>query len=303
MVILDTTTALLQVITSAAGAIDTHVSMIKHDETGELFLADSENHLITTATTQTIAASPPSSTTKHNLKYVNIRNSHATVANTVEVKHTDGTTAVSLVKVTLAAGEWLAMNDAGAWFVYDINGGVKAGATTQLPLNNASTAAQTPAAATLTLLAGSTIAVPIGKLRIGTWFRWKFDITKTAAGTATSTYHVRVGTTGTTADAAILTFTKPLGTAVIDFGLIDITAIIRGPLSSSCIMAGVFNLQHNLPTTGHAVAYTTAAPGMVQVTSSAFDATVAGLIVSLTCTTGAADAITTQVLIAEAFNL
>src|SRR5256885_7519892 len=54
-------------------------------------------------------------------------------------------------------------------------------------LNNFSTASQAPAATTRTYLTGSNITVPVGKLRIGTFFRWKFNMTKTGAGTATST--------------------------------------------------------------------------------------------------------------------
>src|SRR4249920_598866 len=53
--------------------------------------------------------------------------------------------------------------------------------------NNFSTTAQTPAATTRTYLTGSALAGPPGKLQIGTMFRWTFDMTKTAAGTASST--------------------------------------------------------------------------------------------------------------------
>src|SRR5207248_2482303 len=65
-------------------------------------------------------------------------------------------------------------------------------------LNNAYTGTgQTPAAATRTYLTGSNIAVPVGKLRIGTCFEWNFNMTKTGAGTAASTIDVAVGTAGT----------------------------------------------------------------------------------------------------------
>lgn len=172
-------------------------------------------------------------------------------------------------------------------------------ATYAFPLNNFSTASQTPTAATLTKLTGSTITIPTWKMSIGTMFRWTFDITKTAAGTATSAYHVRVGTANSTSDAAILTFTKPIGTAAIDTGLIEIVAIVRGPLSASCVMTGTFRMTHNLSATGHATIPAVA----INVVSSTFDATVANLFVNLTCTTGASDAITTQLMMAEALNL
>lgn len=166
-------------------------------------------------------------------------------------------------------------------------------------IRNYSVAAQTPSATTATVLTGSAITIPTGKLQIGTLFRWTFDITKTGAGTATSAYTVNLGTAGTTADTAILSFTKPAGTAVADAGQIVITAVVRGPLSASCVMAGHFQLTHNLAATGHAQI------PCVDVTtvSSTFDATTAGLIATVQCTTGASDAVTTQLVIAEAYNL
>lgn len=166
-------------------------------------------------------------------------------------------------------------------------------------LRNYSVASQTPAATTATVLLGSAIAIPTGKLQIGTLLRWTFDVTKTAAGTASSTYVVQLGTAGTTADADILSFTKPAGTAAADCGRITIEAVVRGPLSASCVMAGHFNLVHNLAATGHAQI-----PSVdVTTVSSTFDATTAGLIATVACTTGASDAVTTELVIAEAFNL
>lgn len=166
-------------------------------------------------------------------------------------------------------------------------------------LTNFSVASQTPAAATATVLLGSALAVPTGKLQIGTVFEWTFDVTKTAAGTATSTYVVQLGIAGTTADADILSFTKPAGTAAVDAGQITIRAVVRGPLTASCVMAGHFNLVHNLAATGHAQI-----PSVnVTTVSSTFDATTAGLIASLACTTGASDAVTTELLIARAYNI
>jgi len=166
-------------------------------------------------------------------------------------------------------------------------------------VSNFSTAAQVLAATTLTYITGSNLAIPTGKLQIGTCFRWAFNITKTAAGVASSTYAIVVGTAGTTADTARVSFTKPAGTAVIDEGRIEVAAICRGPLTASGVMVGEFILSHTLQTTGH---YTL--PSLVLNTvSSAFDVTTANLIVGLVVTTGAADAITIQMVQAEAWNL
>ena len=165
--------------------------------------------------------------------------------------------------------------------------------------NNFSTSAQTPAATTRTYLTGSALSVPAGKLQIGTMFRWIFDMTKTNAGSASSTIDIAFGTAGTTADTARVSFTKPAGTAVVDTGLCLVTATVRGPLSASGVVVGNFQMTHNLAATGHA----TIPCVVVNTVSGAFDITVANLIVGLCITTGASDAITIQQVTAEAMNL
>jgi hypothetical protein len=164
--------------------------------------------------------------------------------------------------------------------------------------NNFSVAAQTPAAATRTYIAGSKITVP-GNLQIGTIFRWKLNLRKTAAGVAPSTFDVAVGTNGTTADTARLSFTKPAGTAAADEGFVTIEAIVRGPLSISGIMVGELVMMHNGNTVGHMVIPV----AVVNVVSGAFDVTPAGLFVGLCLTSGAADAITIEQVTAEALNV
>lgn len=166
-------------------------------------------------------------------------------------------------------------------------------------VSNFSTAAQSPAAATLTYIDGSKLVIPTGKMQVGTCFKWRLSVTKTAAGTAASTYAIVVGTTGTTADAARCSFTKPAGTAAVDEGVIDIFAICRGPVGASGVLAGEFRMTHNLATTGHLVIGGVA----VNAISAAFDVTVANLIVGLTVTSGASDALTFQIVQSEAWNL
>ncbi len=164
--------------------------------------------------------------------------------------------------------------------------------------NTYSVAAQSPAAATRTYITGSKITVPVGKLRIGTIFRWHFNITKTAAGTALSTYDICFGTTGTTTDTARVSFTKPAGTGVADTGEISIYAVVRGPLSASGVVVGCFNMSHNLAATGHAIIPVV----IVTIISAAFDVTTPTA-VGICITSGASDAITIQLVTAEAINL
>lgn len=163
---------------------------------------------------------------------------------------------------------------------------------------NFSTAAQTPSAAARTYITGSNIAFPAGSLQVGTMLRWSFDMTKTAAGTAASTFDIAFGTAGTTADTARVSFTKPAGTAAVDNGQVTITCVIRGPVGASGVAVGHFNMTHNLAATGHATI------PVVDVTtvSAAFDVTSVTNI-GVCITSGASDAITIQLCVAEAWNL
>ena len=157
-----------------------------------------------------------------------------------------------------------------------------------------SVAAQTPAAATRTYITGSAIAIPATGLRVGNVFHWKFNMTKTAAGTAASTFDVCVGTAGTTADTARISFTKPAGSAAVDEGWVTITAIVR-TIGATGVAVGEFMMVHNLAATGHAVIPCVC----VNKISAAFDMTVASLKVGVCITSGASDAITIQQVVAE----
>lgn len=163
---------------------------------------------------------------------------------------------------------------------------------------NFSVAAQAPVAATRTYIAGSALAIPVSKLRVGACFRWRFDLTKTAAGTAASTFDVCFGVNGTTADVARLSFVKPAGTAVADEGFIEITCVIRS-IGATGVAVAQFTMSHNLAATGHA----TVPVVTVNTVSAGFDMTVAGLIAGVCITSGAADAVTIQLVTAEAWNI
>jgi hypothetical protein len=166
-------------------------------------------------------------------------------------------------------------------------------------LFNASVTDQT-ISATTAYVTNSNIAVPVGKLRIKTIFRWTLHITKTGAGvTAGCAVIVKIGTLGTTGDASILTFTFGTPTANVDTAEIDVQVIIRGPLSSSCIATGIANLAHGLAATG----FSTLPNETKQVTSSTFDATTASLIVGLVITTTSLSVWTVTGCTVEAMNL
>lgn len=164
---------------------------------------------------------------------------------------------------------------------------------------NNSVTSQAITAATRTVITGSAIAVPASGLQIGSTFRWRFNMTKTAAGSASSTVDIAIGTAGTTSDTAVVSFTKPAGTAAADEGYCEVEVVIRGPLTASCVAVGEFTLIHNLAATGHAQIPCV----VVNTVSSTFDATVSSLILSLCLTSGASDAITIQQVTASTQNV
>lgn len=166
------------------------------------------------------------------------------------------------------------------------------------PLLNYSVASQAPVAEARTYIAGSALAIPAVKLQVGALFEWQIAISKTAAGTAASTYDICVGTAGTTADSARVSFTKPAGTAAADAGLIRVIAVVRS-IGATGVMQGAFSLVHNLASTGHA----TIPCVVVNTTSAGFDMTVDDLIVGMCITSGASDAITIHQVQAKGLNL
>lgn len=167
------------------------------------------------------------------------------------------------------------------------------------PINNFSTSDQTVNANSTALIAGSILTIPPTKLKIGTILRWRLAISKTAFGSASRSLIVQLGTNGTTADADVITFAMPAGTAVADKGWLEISVICRGPLSGLGILCGNLTLIHNLSATGLA-----AIPCVVmQQNSGNVDVTVANLKASLVLTTGASEIITIQQVIADTINL
>ena len=158
---------------------------------------------------------------------------------------------------------------------------------------NASTATQSPGTARA-YVTGSSLKAPITGFKIGTILRWTLSMTKTAAGTAASTIDICFGTTATTTDTARVTFTSPSQTGVVDTMEMVITAVIRGPITASCIVGGTFHANR----TGAAAAgfsYVSNA----YVASSAFDITTAAIGAGLCVTGGASSVWTINNIMAE----
>lgn len=167
-----------------------------------------------------------------------------------------------------------------------------------ITLRNASAVSQTPAAATRTVITGSKLQVPPTLLRAGSKYKCRFNMTKTAAGTATSTIDVAIGVAGTTADTAQLSFTKPAGTAAADEAINEVVVVVR-TAGASGVLTGEYSMSHNLAATGHAQI-----PSVnVNVVSGTVDLSVDDLFLSVCLTSGAADAITINVVETELTNV
>lgn len=167
---------------------------------------------------------------------------------------------------------------------------------------NFSTANQTGFAAD-TYLAGSNISIPTSLVRAGTIYRLKLDMTKTGAGTATPILVVRFGTAGTTSDAAILTFTFAAGTGVIDTGIIEVRAHFRTVGSgTSAVMVGECEIAHHLAATG-LTSTGASGTGIILVTSSGFNSTVASSIIGASFNGGTSFSGTNTLVQAELTNV
>jgi hypothetical protein len=136
-------------------------------------------------------------------------------------------------------------------------------------------------------------------MQVGTMFRWRFVMTKSAAGTAAPIWVVRVGTAGSTADTARLTFTQiALQTAVVDTGMVDITAIVRS-IGAAGVMAGGLQMGHVLAATG----FSTLNHNVLSVVSAGFDTTPTNLIVGVSVNPGASGVWTHTSVMVEAMGI
>jgi hypothetical protein len=164
-------------------------------------------------------------------------------------------------------------------------------------LKSASSPANQTGFAADTYLVGSAVPVPPSGFVNGMRYGCTFDMVKTAAGSATPTVIVRIGTLGTTADAAILTFTFAAGTAAADTGTFVVTAHFR-LIGSSAVLVGTCECRHALAATG-LISTGASGQGQLSVTSSAFDATPSNTIIGVSFNGGASFAGTNTLVEAE----
>lgn len=120
MILLTSTADKLQVITSAAGTVKVQASWADN-LSGAVTVGRTNTAAISTATTTDVLASPATST-QRKLKFLSVRNTHASLSQTITIQHTDGTTVEELWVGTLNFGEAVTYGEAAGWQVFDASG-------------------------------------------------------------------------------------------------------------------------------------------------------------------------------------
>ena len=113
------------------------------------------------------------------------------------------------------------------------------------------------------ILTGSVAAFAAGDIEVGTCYEWNVQLIKTAAGVATWSMNVRVGTTaaGTTTDTSIATWTSGTNTAAIDQSTVRVVARCTSITTGSATFACAAYAQNELTTATGLGLFATPIPG------------------------------------------
>lgn len=298
MINLDTTLSTLQVVTGAAVANTVvHASHVDLTLATGAIVANADNTTISTAATTNVVPAPASGVTR-NVKFLTVRNTNAATSNTITIQTTDGTNVVPLWFGILGPGMQVSINEFGQVTVFSA-GGIQLGPLASGSLTNQSVTSVSAGFATDTYLAGSQILIPTQRPRIGTRLRVRFDMTKTAAGTATPIVTLRYGTLGTTGDAALCTFTFGAGTAAADTGIFEVNAVYRSVgTGTTAVLQGICDLTSNLATTGMSSTIKAVAN-----TSAGHDSTTANTYLGLSFNGGTSFSGTNTTVVTELINI
>jgi hypothetical protein len=216
--LINASTDKLQLITDAAATLDVVVSWT--DWVSSTPTPGTTPTAITTAATTDIVATPAASTIR-NVKHITARNKNASVTANVTVVFNRGGTQYELFKVSVAPGEVLEFIEGIGFFKITGTSSVALGG-----VGTPSTAAQSLTAGSANVVTGTLLQLPTNNLNVGSRFRFHIGLDKTAAGTATWVVALKWGTAGTTADAAVASWTSGTNTAAIDQATLDIEAVV-----------------------------------------------------------------------------
>lgn len=259
--------------------------------------AEQNTAVITTATTTTLVPSPAAST-QRNIRSVILTNVDAANSSLITLQRSDGTTILTVCSWNLAPGESITYTQGGQLFHLDKFGGIYTATTQAAVLFNNSTASQGAGFASDTYLTGSNILLPSSRPKGGTRYTVTFEMSKTAAGTATPIFTLRYGTNASTADTALTTHTFAAGTAAADAAYVTVDVYFRSVGSgTSAVVSATVSLDTNLTTTGFSNAVKN-----VQAASSGFDSTTANTYLGLSVNGGTSAAWTVNQVFAKLEN-
>ncbi len=126
MLLLTSTSDLVRVTPAQAASIEVHASWV--DNASGTITPGRTNTAANSGTSVFTVVGSPGPSTQRNVKFLSVRNDHASASSTIEVDHTDGTNAETLWKGALLAGEAVVMDESGTWILYDAAGVAKANA-------------------------------------------------------------------------------------------------------------------------------------------------------------------------------
>lgn len=197
----------------------------------------------------------------------------------------------------LCNGEAIPTVEGNAHFDWSPNGAWRAGVRGAV-----SVADQAIAAATLTSLTGSLMTAPPQGFQAGAVHRWTIHLTSGAAGVAAgNVFTIRIGTAGTTADAAVATFTTlGLGTAVVSEVVVDLMLTIR-TLGGAATVYAACNIS-NAGAAGAAVGFIPFNQQTLVPTLATFNSATAQQFINVCLTTSAAKTATIHEVISECRN-
>ena len=133
-----------------------------------------------------------------------------------------------ICSLVIPAGGWSEYESGNGWTIYNSSGLIVTGSSLVVGLVGTPSSATTNlTASTRIVCGGSLFSVPTGGLAVGQVYQWNLGIIKTtAAGVATWTAIVSIGSTGTNSDPSVATFTSGTNTGAIDQAILIITARI-----------------------------------------------------------------------------
>jgi len=260
------TTDKISVITSSVADIVAHASFVDYVQSPESATPGKQNTAISSATTTDIVAAPAASTFR-NLKFLSLRNKHASTSNTVTVQFNANGTLYELFKCTLLPGEELVCHE-GVWFHFDANGGVY-GATVALADPRVTTKVLLAAHSNSTTTGTEVTDLEAANVQVGTYvFEYNLIVRSGTAGTSPL-----VGINFTdTATMKALSIINDAGGLSTGTGSMDDASVNPGNMCSGCTTGAFSTTAPNIG--GSAVA--TTATDIIEVIQGVLRVTVAG---------------------------